>query len=120
MPSIPVKNPANNTVLYEIQEASGAEVRETFENARSAFETVRNLFLAERLHECRKIQYYIVEHREEIVDRIVRENGKSRFDCLSNEIFAVLDVLDYYRKHAAKILSASRSISNIPPSLVSV
>ena len=109
MPSIHVQNPADNTFLYTIQEASVPEIQETFEKARASFEAVRNLSLRERLHECRKIQHYIVERREEIVDRIVRENGKSRFDCLSNEIFVVLDVLDYYQKHAASILSAQKA-----------
>ncbi len=108
MPSIQVQSPIDNSVLYAVQDADEVEIRETFERARSAFETVRDLSLQERLHACRKIQRTIVEHREEIIDCIVRENGKSRFDCLSNEIFVVLDVLDYYQKHAARLLAAEK------------
>lgn len=105
MSSIQVQSPIDKSVLYAIQDADEAEVRQIYEKARSVFETVRNLSLQERLDACRKIQLYIVEHREEIIDCIVKENGKSRFDCLSNEIFVVLDVLDYYQKHAVQILA---------------
>ncbi|MEW6238635.1 MAG: aldehyde dehydrogenase family protein [Candidatus Omnitrophota bacterium] len=105
-----VKSPIDNNILYEMYDPDMMEIRRLYERAKSSFEIIRNLSIDERLRECRKIQNYVAENREWIIDRIVIENGKSRFDCLSNEIFVVLDAIEYYKKNAARIL-ADKNVS---------
>ena len=104
MTAITIKNPIQNSILYKMQETNPQEIGTIYAKAQAAFETVRNLSIKARLQECAKIQQFIIENRELIIDRIVQENGKTRFDCLCNEIFTVLSVLDYYRKNAVHIL----------------
>jgi len=46
--------------------------------------------------------------REEIVDRITQDTGKSRSDALISEVYGVLDNLVYLEKHAGKALADRR------------
>ena len=114
MATISVKRPIDNKPFYLVQDASPSEIQEVYATAQSAFESIRNLSIQERLFECTKISHYIVEHRERLINRIVQENGKSRFDALVNEIYLVLSVIEYYQKNAIKILADKR----IPTPLV--
>ena len=67
---------------------------------RAAGESLRRLSLAERLHHIALLRGVILRRREEIVDRIQRDTGKSRSDALISEIFGVLDNLAWLEAHA--------------------
>lgn len=101
---IRVHNPRTGAYLYSIHEASAADVADVYDRARKAHEVISAMSVAQRVAESRKLKQYIVEHREEIVARICEETGKPRQEAMLTEIFPTLDLLDYYGKHAEKIL----------------
>ena len=105
MDSITVRSPVDASVLYEVARADASAIERAYEKAAAAFERVRALRVAERVRACQRVQAYLVENREAVMDRVIQETGKSRFDCLSSEIFAVADAIEYYRKHAEQILA---------------
>jgi aldehyde dehydrogenase (NAD+) len=73
--------------------------------ARQGAESLRRIGLAERLRHIGLLREIVLRRREEIVDRIQRDTGKSRSDALISEIFGVLDNLAWLEAHAAKALA---------------
>jgi aldehyde dehydrogenase (NAD+) len=73
--------------------------------AREGLRSLRRLNLSERLHHIALLRGVILRRREEIVDRVQRDTGKSRSDALISEIFGVLDNLAWLEAHAAKALA---------------
>jgi acyl-CoA reductase-like NAD-dependent aldehyde dehydrogenase len=73
--------------------------------ARQGWQSLRRLALAERLRHLALLREAILRRREEIVDRIQRDTGKSRSDALISEIFGVLDNLAWLEAHAVKALA---------------
>jgi aldehyde dehydrogenase (NAD+) len=78
---------------------------EAMQRARGGGLSLRRLSLAERLHHLALLRAAILRRREEIVDRIQRDTGKSRSDALISEIFGVLDNLAWLEAHAPKALA---------------
>jgi len=72
---------------------------------RQGWESLRRLSVAERLAHLAALRAVILRRREEIVDRIQRDTGKSRSDALISEIFGVLDNLAWLETHAPKALA---------------
>jgi acyl-CoA reductase-like NAD-dependent aldehyde dehydrogenase len=103
--TIEVANPRTGEDLYSVSESGEEDICGVYERARAAFVTISAMSVRERVGETLKLKRYIFEHREEIVDRICSETGKSRTDCLLTEIFPVLNIIEYYKKNAEKILA---------------
>jgi acyl-CoA reductase-like NAD-dependent aldehyde dehydrogenase len=102
--TIRINNPATGEFLYEVSETPESEMPGIFARAREAQKRVAAMPLAERIAQMVKVNDYIVAHQEEIIDRLVQETGKTRFDALSTELFEICDLIDYYRDAAPKIL----------------
>jgi aldehyde dehydrogenase (NAD+) len=75
------------------------------QRARQGGESLRRLSLPERLEHIALLREIILRRREEIIDRIQRDTGKSRSDALISEIFGVLDHLAWLEGHAPKALA---------------
>jgi acyl-CoA reductase-like NAD-dependent aldehyde dehydrogenase len=100
-----VTNPVTGEGLYEITEASDAQIAEVFARAQQAYEVIRKMTVRQRLDETLKLMHYIRDNRENILDRVMAETGKTRYEALLSEIFTVLDMIEYYDKHAEKMLA---------------
>lgn len=81
-----------------------SEVQIAFRKARSSQDWIKRVPVKERVARIRRLREVIVKRKEEIIDRLVKENLKSRTDALVSEIFPLLDHLDYLQTHAEKIL----------------
>ncbi len=103
--SIEVRDPRTGDWLYTVPSATQEQITEAFETAHTASRAVRAMSVRQRLDELVKIKRYVLENKEHIIDRVVSETGKSRMDALMSEIFAVLDVIDYYDKNAERVLA---------------
>jgi aldehyde dehydrogenase (NAD+) len=86
-----------------LPDASPAEA--AFRAARGGALSLRRLSLAERLRPIADLRRAILHRREEIIDRIQADTGKSRSDALVSEIFGVLDNLAWLEKFAPKALA---------------
>jgi len=102
---INVKNPSSNELLYEVELPEDEELAERFQRARASQKQIAAMSLSERIAAAVRISDYLIDHQEEIIDRLVRETGKTRFDALSTELFEICDLVDYYRDSAPKILA---------------
>ena len=102
---IAVRNPRTGQVIYSFQEPPDEELRRAFDEARRAFQVIRSMSVRERLDEVLKLKRYFLDNKEKIVDRVVAETGKARTDALISEVFTVLDIVDYYDKHAERHLA---------------
>ncbi len=107
-PELKVENPRTGEVLYTIPEAGQAEIEAAYARARQAADHIRQMSVRQRLEACLKLKDYIREHREEIVERVVAETGKTRTEALITEIFPSLDLIQYYARHAERILKDQR------------
>jgi len=103
--SIPVKNPRTGEVLYSVRECSDDDVAEVYRKAAAAHQTLRGTTVEQRVAETLKLRDYIRDQRESICRRVVEETGKCRTDALLTEVYAALDIIAYYAKHAVKFLA---------------
>lgn len=103
--TIKVHNPSTGEFLYEVKLAAPAEIEAAYQRAREVQPKITALSLDARIRKTVKISDYVITHQEAIIDRLVRETGKSHFDTLSTEIFEICDGIDYYRDEAHKILT---------------
>jgi aldehyde dehydrogenase (NAD+) len=73
--------------------------------ARAGALSLCRLSIAERLRPVAELRRAILRRREEIIDRIQADTGKSRSDALVSEIFGALDNLAWLEKFAPKALA---------------
>lgn len=99
-----VTNPRTGAPLYELQEPDEPTLARIYDAARTSFAEMRALTLPQRLACLRRIKQHILAQREQVINRIVSETGKPRFEALLTEIFPTLDLIQYYEKHAPRIL----------------
>lgn len=103
MNTFTVKNPSLYQEIYSVQEETNIE--NIFKIAKEKSSQIEKISIDERLNYLDKIQKYILENREYIIDKIISETGKARFDALTSEIFGVLDLIEYLKKESKKLLS---------------
>jgi len=73
--------------------------------ARAGTLSLRRLSVADRACYLGELRGVILRRREEIIDRIQKDTGKSRSDALISEIFGVLDNLRWLEKNAGRSLA---------------
>jgi aldehyde dehydrogenase (NAD+) len=78
---------------------------EAAQRARAGALALRRISIPERLEHIAALRRVILERREEIIDRVQADTGKSRSDALISEIFGVLDALAWIEKFAPKALA---------------
>ncbi|MBI1321409.1 MAG: aldehyde dehydrogenase family protein [Candidatus Hydrogenedens sp.] len=100
-----ISDPVLGKKLYDLTEPEDAELDAVYARAQAAFGVIRQMSVRQRLDECNKLLNYIRDNRESILDRVIAETGKTRYEALISEVFAVLDMIDYYDKHAEKMLA---------------
>jgi acyl-CoA reductase-like NAD-dependent aldehyde dehydrogenase len=99
-----VVNPRTGATLYRVEIPSAEILDGVMATARQAAPALRDRSVPERLELAGRIKHYIREHKEAIVQRIVDETGKPRIEAMMTEIFPTLDLIQFYEKHAVKIL----------------
>src|SRR5687767_8467486 len=108
--TIAVRNPVLGKTLYEIEEATDEQISAAYAKARSMESVIRAMSVEARIDEVLKINQYVLDNREMILDRIIAETGKSRMDAFAAEVFEVCDVIDHFKKVSAKVL-ADKTVS---------
>lgn len=105
MDKFDVQNPITGEVLYSIEGPSDEQISNVFQAAAEAQHAIAQHTVQDRINEVRRLSDWILDHDDLIMDKIIEETGKARFDAYTSEIFAVLDTIDYYKGHAKKILA---------------
>lgn len=100
-------NPYTLEVLFEVPNASGAEVSEAINLAwRSSFDSKTGI--DERLALIMGLRDLIAARADEIAQLITFEVGKPIAECYSSEIASVLDTCVWLSKNAKKILASKQ------------
>lgn len=90
------------------EDAVVALARLEMDKARAGSLSLRRRDVATRVAYLRALRAIILRRREEILDRIQADTGKSRSDALVSEIFGALDVLAWTERFAPRHLAAKK------------
>ncbi|MDN3578635.1 aldehyde dehydrogenase family protein [Chitinimonas viridis] len=104
IPGEPVMNQLVRDAAPDLA-VDATEVAAVFDRARAAQTTIAALGLPQRLALLDRLGQVVLRRREEIIARVSQETGKCASDALLGEIFAVIDNLEYLRRHAAAVLA---------------
>ena len=97
--------PATGELLGEVPIASREQVAAVVARARRAQQAWAVLPVEERCERLRRFRDAMAERATELVDLLSLECGKPKHEALIHEVITTLDLLTYYRKHAARILA---------------
>jgi len=98
-------NPATGALLAEYEPASAAEVQAAVALAREVSSEWRRLSVGERARYLLRLKEVLFERREEIAALITLEAGKPVIESLTAEVLVVLDMLEYFARHAREFLA---------------
>jgi acyl-CoA reductase-like NAD-dependent aldehyde dehydrogenase len=99
-----VASPATEQPIGDLPVTTGDEVRAAVARARRAQPAWEALGFDGRAAYVQKALAILIRRQEELIDVIVRETGRSRFETVMMEIFPACDSLGYYAKNAGRIL----------------
>ena len=100
---IELQSPATLEVIGGFDVCSAQEVALAIAKAREAQKDWAALGYAQRAKHLAKLQSLLVTRCDEIMASIASESGKANMEALA-EVIAACDALQYYAKHAARIL----------------
>lgn len=110
----PCLNPATGEVIGYSPEDSVERVRAVIAAARNAQKLWGATPLKQRVKAMLRVRDEVVARADELSAIISQDNGKTRFDALSGEIFPAAAAAHYYAKHAHRFLRpVSLSAGNI-------
>lgn len=115
--SAPIRMPAPFTGLpiATLPQATDADVRAVFADARQAQRGWASRPVAERARVLTRLHDLVLKRQNEVLDLVQVEAGKARLDAF-DEVSGTALVAAYYGKHAAKIL-APRKVAGVIPFL---
>ncbi|MGK5083631.1 aldehyde dehydrogenase family protein [Bdellovibrionota bacterium FG-1] len=99
------QNPATGETLQEIEGTPLDALPAIFEQAAVAQKYWANFTVKKRAFYLLQLRETLINHVDELADLISRENGKPRFEALSNELLPAVDMLGYYARHSRKFLA---------------
>ncbi len=98
-------NPATGEVLQEIAFATPEQVQSAFERAAVAQKLWGERSAADRAKRLLSLRETLVNRADDVIQVLSEENGKPRFEALSTEVLAALELLTFYSKNSPKILA---------------
>lgn len=103
-----LSNPATGAPLREFDAATAEDVAAAITRARAAQPAWAALPVAQRAAFMQEALRLLLERQEAIIDLLVSETGRSRFETLMMEIFPACDALNYWSRNAARQLKDER------------
>ena len=97
-------NPATGEVIGQSEITPLSEVAGIIEKARSAQLRWSGMPLRQRIIGLRRVQEYLVEHKDEIAEVIAQDNGKVRVDAMTTEVLPAAMAIAYYSRKARRFL----------------
>lgn len=112
-PFIVSTNPATQTPIAEVPCATIDDITLAMQRARAAQPAWAARPIKERAEFLRKIQHQLYHRRYDVVDMVVKEQGKSAHEALLVEVLTSLETLGYYRRVAPKVLQPRRVFAHV-------
>jgi len=101
-------NPATGKSIGKSIIHNVSDLKTAIENARIAQKDWAILPIKERIAKIRKIQNYLIRNADSIAEIISEDNGKTKVDALTTEVFPATIALNYYCKKASKFLKEKK------------
>jgi succinate-semialdehyde dehydrogenase/glutarate-semialdehyde dehydrogenase len=101
-------NPATGQTIRELTTTDLAELPAIFARAREAQQRWAALPVKQRARTLLYIREAILNRVDDLVDLISQENGKPRFEAMSNELLPSVDLLTYFAKKSPALLRDKR------------
>ena len=103
-PQIAVENPATGRTIAHVDDLDAPAVEAAVARARAAQPAWNALGTARRAELMRGLRAWLVANREEVVQLVIGENGKTREDAMLAELWYLADSLGYWAKQGQKLL----------------
>lgn len=98
-------NPATGEALGRVPDLGPTEVVRAIERARAAQIAWAQVPLKIRCRKVARFAEVLMARAEEVIELLVQESGKTRFEALTMEVVVVADLVRYFAKHAAEMLA---------------
>lgn len=105
MPTINAISPLDSRPLGVFATTTLPEIHHRLAAAREAAKPWAELTSRQRLQKLAPLRDLLLSETDTIVDCIRQTTGKVATDALLGDVYPILDLLAYYRKHAGKILA---------------
>ncbi len=103
-----VRSPVTLQPIGEFDCATAEDVRAAVERARKAQLEWASLSFDRRARHLYRLLDQLVAHQDEVIDAVVQETGKARQEAIAWEVFGPCDAINYYARHAGKILAPEK------------
>ena len=113
-PEIAVENPATGATIAHVPDLNAGDVTALVERARVAQVGWAATSMKERARLMIAWRRWLVDHREEVIDIVVSENGKTREDARLAELFYLADSMGYWAKAGPKLLAEEKVKAHSP------
>jgi len=97
-------NPANGKSIGRSPIHNVSDLKIAIENARVAQKEWVLLPIKERVKKIKKINEFLIKNADSIAEIISEDNGKTKVDAITTEVFAAAIALNYYCKKTPKFL----------------
>ncbi len=104
METLSVTNPTTGELLRELPMTQNPEVASHFARAAEAQRGWAATPIKERAKSLIDLRETIIDRIDELSELISNENGKPRFEAMTNEIFATIELCTYFAKTGPKFL----------------
>ena len=111
---VPVENPATGEVVAHVPNLTADDVREMAKRARAAQPGWEALGFAGRARVMLRMQKWVLDNAERVIQTIVKETGKSWEDAQLAEISYVANSFGFWAKHAPEFLADEKIKSSNP------
>ena len=107
---LPVTNPASQQLLAEVPYATQGEIEQAIDSAKRAFETWKNVPIAERARLMLRYQHLLKEHHDELGELLAQDTGKT-FEDAKGDVWRGIEVVE----HAANVpsLMMGETVENV-------
>jgi len=106
--TLAVYEPGSGKLVGEVRVSTAAQVREAAAAARAAQKGWAAKSFKERGQVLSRFQQLVLDRADELVNLIVRENGKTRNEALFMEVLPVADLTHYFARKAERLLRDER------------
>ena len=107
-PAIAVENPATGEVISHVPDRSPEEVRELVARARAAQPGWEALGFGGRAQIFLRMQKWVLDHSQELMNTIVSETGKTFEDAFGAEVGYAAAAFGFWAKNAEKYLAPEK------------
>jgi acyl-CoA reductase-like NAD-dependent aldehyde dehydrogenase len=101
-------SPVTLEPIGEFDCATAEDVRNAVERARKAQREWASLSFEKRARHLYRLLDQFVQNQDEIVESVIQETGKARSEAIAMEVYAPCDAINYYARHAAKVLAPEK------------